>query len=110
MVLVEGAVHDRGSYLEHQMRPAGRPSHLLIGVHPAVQQPLKVTCVGSICLAAQKVFVLAPLAPVAKSAMDEAEALWRPLVSRQQMQAADVDFIEQDGDGPGVRLRTVTLE
>ena len=70
----------------------------------------KVTYVGGVCLAAQKVFVLAPLAPEAKAAVDEAEALWRPLVSQPQMRAVDVDFIEQDGDGPGVRLRTVTLE
>jgi hypothetical protein len=69
----------------------------------------KVTYVGGVCLATQKVFVLAPLAPVAKFAMDEDEALWRQLVSRQQMQAVDADFIEQNGDGPGVRLRTVTL-
>ncbi len=40
MVLVEGAVHNRGPNLEHQMCPMGRPSHLLVGIHPAVQQPL----------------------------------------------------------------------
>jgi hypothetical protein len=40
MIFVEGSVDDRGSDLEHQMRASRRPTHLLIGTHPAVQQPL----------------------------------------------------------------------
>src|ERR1700733_5546753 len=36
----EGTVHNSASNLEHQMRGAWRPTHLLLGVHPAVPQPL----------------------------------------------------------------------
>jgi hypothetical protein len=31
-----GAVHHRASNLEHQVRPAWRPAHLLLGIHPAM--------------------------------------------------------------------------
>ena len=41
MIVVEGAVHHRASNLEHQMRAVWRPTHLLLGVHPAVHQPLR---------------------------------------------------------------------
>src|SRR5208283_5890949 len=40
VVLVEGPVDDRGADLEHQMRSSRRPTHLLVGAHPQVQQPL----------------------------------------------------------------------
>jgi hypothetical protein len=40
VIVLEGTVHYRASNLEHQMRAAWRPAHLLLGVHPAVHQPL----------------------------------------------------------------------
>src|SRR5690242_19646300 len=40
MVLLECAVHHRGSNLQHQVGPTGRPPHLLAGAHSAMQQPL----------------------------------------------------------------------
>src|SRR5689334_11670218 len=40
MVLFECAVHHRGSNLQHEMSPTGRPPHLLVSAHPAMQQPL----------------------------------------------------------------------
>src|SRR5208283_3360742 len=40
VIRVEGPVDDRGTDLEHQMRPSRRPAHLLVGAHPPVQQPL----------------------------------------------------------------------
>ena len=40
MILFESTVHHRASDLEHQMCPSWRPTHLLLGVHPAMQQPL----------------------------------------------------------------------
>ena len=43
MIVVEGLVHHRSADLEHQMRASWRPAHLLIGAHPAVQQPLHGT-------------------------------------------------------------------
>jgi hypothetical protein len=41
VIVLEGTVHYRASNLEHQMRAAWRPTHLLLGVHPAVHQPLR---------------------------------------------------------------------
>src|SRR5271166_5806673 len=46
VILVEGPVDDRGADLEHQMRSSRRPTHLLVGAHPAVQQPLYRTLGG----------------------------------------------------------------
>ena len=46
MVLIERAVHHRGSDLEHQMRSPRRPAHLLLRAHPTVQQPLHRTLCG----------------------------------------------------------------
>ena len=43
VILVEGPVDDRGADLEHQMRSSRRPTHLLVGAHPPVQQPLHRT-------------------------------------------------------------------
>jgi len=43
VIVFEGIVHHRTSNLEHQMRTAWRLTHLLLGVHPAVQQPLNHT-------------------------------------------------------------------
>src|ERR1700690_103862 len=40
MVTVEGFVHDRSSNLQHQMCALRRPAHLLLSIHPAMQQPL----------------------------------------------------------------------
>src|SRR5271165_494696 len=40
VVLVEGPVDDRGADLEHQMRSSRRPTHLLVGAHPPVRQPM----------------------------------------------------------------------
>jgi hypothetical protein len=40
VIALEGTVHRRASNLKHQMRATWRPTHLLLGVHPAVQQPL----------------------------------------------------------------------
>jgi hypothetical protein len=40
MVPLERPVHDGRSHLRHQMGTPRRPAHLLLGVHPAVQQPL----------------------------------------------------------------------
>src|ERR1700712_370570 len=34
MITVKGAVHHRASNLEHQVRTARRPAHLLLGIHP----------------------------------------------------------------------------
>jgi hypothetical protein len=39
VIVLEGTVHYRASNLEHQMRAAWRPTHLLLGVHPVVHQP-----------------------------------------------------------------------
>ena len=46
VILVEGPVDDRGADLEHQMRSSRRPTHLLVGAHPPVQQPLHRTLGG----------------------------------------------------------------
>ncbi len=40
VIVFEGAVHHRAPNLEHQVRAAGRPSDLLLGIQAAVQQPL----------------------------------------------------------------------
>ena len=40
MILFEGTVRHRASNLEHQMCASWRPTHLLLGVHSAMQQPL----------------------------------------------------------------------
>ena len=40
VIVLEGTVHHRAADLEHQMRTAWRPTHLLLRVHPAMQQPL----------------------------------------------------------------------
>src|ERR1700733_13266288 len=40
VIVVEGPVNDRGADLKHQMRSSGRPTHLLVGAHPPVPQPL----------------------------------------------------------------------
>jgi len=40
MVLGKGAIRNGSSDLQHPMRPPRRPAHLLVGTHPAVQQPL----------------------------------------------------------------------
>jgi DNA-directed RNA polymerase subunit RPC12/RpoP len=40
MIPLEGAVHDRGSDFQHQMSAPRRPTHLLLSIHPAMQQPL----------------------------------------------------------------------
>jgi hypothetical protein len=40
VIVLGGTVHHRASNLEHQMRAAWRPPHLLLGVHPAMHQPL----------------------------------------------------------------------
>src|SRR4051794_639791 len=40
VIRIEGPVHDGGSDLEHQMRSSRRPTHLLVGAHPPVQQSL----------------------------------------------------------------------
>ena len=34
--MFKGAVHHRASNFEHQVRPAWRPTHLLLGIHPAI--------------------------------------------------------------------------
>src|SRR5271166_1197168 len=41
VIRVEGLVHDGGSDLEHQMCFFRRPTHLLVGAHPPMQQPLQ---------------------------------------------------------------------
>ena len=46
VIRVEGPVDDRGADLEHQMRSSRRPTHLLVGAHPPVQQPLHRTLGG----------------------------------------------------------------
>src|SRR5271165_672906 len=46
VILVEGPVDDRGADLEHQMRSSRRPTHLLVGAHPPVQQPMHRTLGG----------------------------------------------------------------
>jgi hypothetical protein len=46
VIVVEGPVNDRGADLKHQMRSSGRPTHLLVGAHPPVQQPLHRTLGG----------------------------------------------------------------
>jgi hypothetical protein len=43
VIVFKGTVHHRTSNLEHQMRTAWRPTHLLLGVHPAVQQPIELS-------------------------------------------------------------------
>jgi hypothetical protein len=48
MILLEGAVHYRASNLEHQMCPTWRPPHLLLRVHPAMQEPLYRTSVVAV--------------------------------------------------------------
>jgi hypothetical protein len=40
VIALERPVHHRGSHLEHQMRASRRSVHLLLRVHPTVQQPL----------------------------------------------------------------------
>ena len=40
MITFESSVHHRSSDLEHLMRASRRPTHLLLRVHPPVQQPL----------------------------------------------------------------------
>ena len=40
VIVVEGAVDDCGADLKHQKSATGRPPHLLLRPHPAVQQPL----------------------------------------------------------------------
>ena len=40
VILVKCAVDDGGADLKHQMSATGRPPHLLLRPHPAVQQPL----------------------------------------------------------------------
>ena len=40
VIRVEGPVHDGGSDLEPQMRSSRRPTHLLVGAHPPMQQPV----------------------------------------------------------------------
>ena len=48
VIVLEGTVHYRASNLEHQMRAAWRPAHLLLGVHPAVHQPCTVLSVTAV--------------------------------------------------------------
>ena len=36
VIMFKGAVHHRASNLEHQVRAARRPTHLLLGIHPAM--------------------------------------------------------------------------
>jgi putative transposase len=36
VIRLKGAVHRRASNLEHQVRTARRPTHLLLGIHPAM--------------------------------------------------------------------------
>jgi hypothetical protein len=48
MVLLECAVHHRGSNLQHQMGSPRRPPHLLAGAHSAMQQPLTVLSVVAV--------------------------------------------------------------
>jgi hypothetical protein len=36
VIMFKGAVHHRTSNLEHRVRPAWRPTHLLLGIHPAM--------------------------------------------------------------------------
>jgi hypothetical protein len=36
VITFKGAVHHRASNLEHQVRTARRPTHLLLGIHPAM--------------------------------------------------------------------------
>jgi hypothetical protein len=36
VITFKGVVHHRASNLEHQVRPAWRPTHLLLGIHPAM--------------------------------------------------------------------------
>ncbi len=40
-LVVYAGIHHRASNLEQQLRSAGRPPHLLLGVHTTVQQPLR---------------------------------------------------------------------
>jgi hypothetical protein len=40
VIVLEGTVHHHPRNLEHQVRPAWCPTHLLLGLHPAVYQPL----------------------------------------------------------------------
>ena len=39
-IVFEGSVHHRAPNLEHQVRTTRRPTHLLLGIHPAMEQPL----------------------------------------------------------------------
>jgi hypothetical protein len=41
VIAFKGAVYCRSSNFEHQVRTARRPTHLLLGIHPAMEQPLR---------------------------------------------------------------------